>query len=117
SGGGVSAARDLSVCLSCQRGRTRFLRHRSSGSMAKRRYIRRSHSSRHKASGLASSAAKQIRTSGESQDRQGTGDHGAPEPAQTPQRGDRIVGEAKKRAQMEREESERPTPHNGEKRL
>ena len=28
-----------------------------------------------------------------------------------------IIGEAKKRAQMEREKSERPTPHNGEERL
>ena len=66
-----SAACDLSICLSCQRGRTPCLWNRPSRSVAKRGHLRRSHSSWRKTCRLTGTAADQIRAGNQSQDREG----------------------------------------------
>src|SRR5262249_34315551 len=86
-----SAACDLSICLSCQRGRTPCLWNRPSRSVAKRGHLRRSHSSWCKTCRLTGTAADQIRAGNQSQDREGAGSRRAADAPWPRRRGDRMM--------------------------
>src|SRR6516165_6786875 len=85
-----SAACDLPICLSCQRGRTPCLWDRPSRSVAKRGHLRRSHSSWYETCGLTGTAADQIRAGNQSQDREGAGSRRAADAPWPRRRGDRM---------------------------
>src|SRR6516165_7888642 len=85
-----SAACDLPICLSCQRGRTPCLWDRPSRSVAKRGHLRRSHSSWYETCGLTGTAADQIRAGNQSQDREGAGSRRAADAPWPRRRGDRV---------------------------
>src|SRR5262249_50404144 len=92
-----SAACDLSICLSCQRGRTPCLWNRPSRSVAKRGHLRRSHSSWCKTCRLTGTAADQIRAGNQSQDREGAGSRRAADAPWPRRRGDRMIAKLKRR--------------------